>query len=108
MAAERVQITLCPHSNIDNAKRIPSLEAHPILALLAAGLLATINTDDPGMTDLDLGIEYRTVAAAQRLSFDELAEVALDGIESSWLDDTDRRAMRAGFEATLATLRPPS
>jgi adenosine deaminase len=108
MAAERVPITVCPNSNIVIANRFPSLEAHPFRAMRAAALLATINTDDPGMTDLDLGIEYRTVAAAQGLSFDELADVALDGIESSWLDDTDRRAMRAGFEATLATLRPPS
>ena len=71
-----------------------------------AGLLATINTDDPGMTDLDLGKEYRTVAEAQGMSFDEMAAVALDGIEASWLDESDQRSMRADFEATLAGLQP--
>ena len=71
-----------------------------------AGLLATINTDDPGMTDLDLGKEYRTVAVAQRLSFDEVAAVALDGIEASWLDEGEKRALRTDFEATLKGLRP--
>jgi adenosine deaminase len=105
MAEERVPLTVCPNSNVVIANRFPSLEAHPFRAMREAGLLATINTDDPGMTDLDLGKEYRTVAQAQRMSFDELAAVALDGIEASWLDDSERRALRAEFETTLAGLR---
>jgi adenosine deaminase len=106
MAAERVPITVCPNSNVVIANRFPSLAEHPFRAMREAGLLATINTDDPGMTDLDLGVEYRTVAAAQRLTFDELAAIAVDGIEASWLDPVEQRAMRAEFEASLALLRP--
>ena len=71
-----------------------------------AGLVVTINTDDPGMTDLDLGVEYRTVAAAQRLSFDEVAAVALDGVEACWLEIEDKRRLRSEFEARLDELRP--
>ena len=105
MAGERVPITVCPNSNIVIANRFPSLAEHPFGAMRRAGLLATINTDDPGMTDLDLGIEYRTVAAAQGFGFDDVAAIALDGIEASWLDDADRRQLRAEFEATLTSLR---
>lgn len=106
MAAERVPITVCPNSNIVIANRFPSLAEHPFRDMREAGLLATINTDDPGMTDLDLGVEYRTVAAAQRLSFDDLAAIAVDGIEASWLDPAEQRTMRAEFESSLALLRP--
>ena len=106
LAEERIPLTVCPNSNIVIANRFPSLEEHPFRRMREAGLMATINTDDPGMTDLDLGKEYRTVAAAQRMSFDEIAAVALDGVEASWLDDAAKRAMRADFEATLAGLRP--
>ena len=106
MADQRIPLTVCPNSNVIIANRFPSLEAHPFRAMREAGLLATINTDDPGMTDLDLGKEYRTVAEAQRLTFEEVAAVALDGVEASWLDDTDKRELRASFEATLAELRP--
>ena len=70
-----------------------------------AGLLATINTDDPGMTDLDLGKEYRSVATAQGMPFEEVAAVALDGIEASWLDDGDKRAMRADKPGTQLTAK---
>ena len=106
MAADRIPLTVCPNSNIVIANRFPNLEAHPFRAMREAGLVATINTDDPGMTDLDLGIEYRTVAAAQRLSYDEIAAVALDGVDSCWLEGQDKAALRADFEARLAALRP--
>jgi adenosine deaminase len=59
------------------------------------------------LTDLVPGMEYRTVVVAQRLSFDEVAAVALDGIEASWLDEGEKRALRTDFEATLEG-RPPA
>jgi adenine deaminase len=108
VADARIPLTVCPNSNVVIANRFPSLEAHPFRAMREAGLVATINTDDPGMTDLDLGVEYRTVAAAQRLSFDEVAAVALDGVEACWLEGDDKRRLRSEFEARLDELRPES
>jgi len=106
MVDERIPLTVCPNSNVVIANRFPSLAEHPFRAMREAGLVATINTDDPGMTDLDLGKEYRSVARAQHLSFDEVAAVALDGIEAAWLGAGEKAAMRADFEAALAGLRP--
>jgi adenosine deaminase len=108
MAADRIPLTVCPNSNVVIANRFGSLSEHPFKAMRGAGLLATLNTDDPAMTDLDLGKEYRTVAEAQGLDFDDLAAIALDGIEASWLDDADQRELRAGFVQALADLRPRS
>lgn len=106
MAAERVPLTVCPNSNVVIANRFPTLREHPFRAMREAGLLATLNTDDPAMTDLDLGKEYRSVAQAQGLDYDDLAAVALDGIEASWLDDIDRRALSRAFTRALEDLRP--
>jgi adenosine deaminase len=106
IAAERIPLTVCPNSNIVIANRFPSLEAHPLRQMREAGIVATVNTDDPGMTDLDLGKEYRTVAAAQGFSFDDMAAIALDGIEACWLEDDHKRALRSQFEVRLAELRP--
>jgi adenosine deaminase len=58
------------------------------------------------MTDLDLGKEYRTVADALGMSFDEMAAVSLDGVEASWLSDAEKQTMRSSFERELAALRP--
>lgn len=106
MAAEGIPITVCPNSNILIANRYPRLADHPFRQMREAGLLAMINTDDPAMTDLDLGREYRSVALALDLDFEAMAAISLDGIAASWLDDADRRTMRADFERTIAALRP--
>ena len=105
MAADRIPLTVCPSSNVVIAHRYTSLREHPFRKMREAGLLATINTDDPAMTDRDLGKEYRDVAEAQGLDFDDLAAVAVDGIEASWLDDVDRRIMQTEFSQALAELR---
>jgi adenosine deaminase len=106
LAAERVPLTVCPNSNVVIANKVPELSAHPFGRMREAGLLAMLNTDDPAMTDLDLGKEYRSVAAALDLSFDDVAAVALDGVEAAWLDDGERRALRAEFERDIENLRP--
>jgi len=106
MAQEQIPITVCPNSNILIANRYARLEDHPFRAMRESGLLATINTDDPAMTDLDLGREYRSVARALQLDFAAMSAISLDGITASWLDDSDRRTMRADFERTIAALHP--
>jgi len=104
LVAERVPLTVCPTSNVVIANRYRSLAEHPLPAMLDAGLLITINTDDPAMTDLDLGREYRAVADAHGFSIDAIAELAIEGIESTWLDVADRAALRTEFEATISEL----
>jgi adenosine deaminase len=105
LAEERVPFTVCPTSNVLIAHRYPSLREHPFRRMREAGLLAMLNTDDPAMIDLNPGKEYREVARAQGLDFDDLAAVALDGVEASWLDEGDKRALRAAFTAQLDTVR---
>jgi adenosine deaminase len=102
LASEGVPLTVCPTSNVVIANRYSSLAEHPLPAMLEAGLLLTINTDDPAMTDLDLGREYRAVAEAHGLSLEAMAKLALKGIESTWLDAADRSALRREFQATIA------
>jgi len=105
LAERRIPITSCPSSNVLILNRFPRLEDHPFRRMREAGLLATLNTDDPAMIGLDLGAEYRAVARALGLDLEALAAVALDGVEASWLDADEKRALRARFERELASLR---
>ena len=105
VAGERIPLDVCPNSNVLIANKVPTLAEHPYLEMRRAGLLATLNTDDPSMTDLDLGKEYRTVAEAFRLPFDDVAQIALDGVEAAWLDDDDRRRLRSEFRTEIDDLR---
>lgn len=106
VAAERIPLTVCPNSNIRIANAYERLDQHCYPAMRAAGVVATLNTDDPAMTDLDLGYEYSSVAAAFGWGWDEMVAIALDGVEACWLDDEAKRALRSRVEAARETLRP--
>jgi len=107
LARARIPLNVCPSSNIVIANRFPTLADHPFRRMREAGLLVTLNTDDPAMTALDLGREYRDVAAAQGLSFDDMCQIALDGVEATWLEPGEKAALRASFEREVAGLTPP-
>ena len=107
VAEARIPLDVCPNSNVLIANRYERLGEHPFRRMREAGLLATLNTDDPAMTDLDLGREYRSVAAALDMRWDEMTAVALDGFEASWLDEGDKRDLRADFEREIALITRP-
>ena len=107
VAGWRVPLTVCPNSNVVIANKYATLAEHPFRRMRQAGLLATLNTDDPAMTDLNLGREYRSVAEALQMPWDEMVAVALDGVEATWLDDGEQRGLRASFEQEIAAIPPP-
>jgi adenosine deaminase len=104
LVAERIPLTVCPNSNVVIANAVPSLEQHPFRRMREAGLLATLNTDDPALTDLDLGREYRSCMEAFDYRWPDMVEIALDGVEATWLDDGEKRELRARIEREAAAL----
>jgi len=59
LADRGIVLDVCPTSNLRTGV-VRSLAAHPLPALLAAGVECTVNTDDPAMFGNDLGSEYAT------------------------------------------------
>ena len=108
VAKDRIPLDVCPNSNVLIANAYAGLEEHPFRRMREAGLLATLNTDDPAMTALDLGHEYRSVAHAMAMPWEEMVAVALDGVEATWLDADEKRTMRASFAAEIAAITPPA
>ena len=105
-ADERIPLTVCPNSNIRIANAFPTLADHVYPAMRSAGLLATLNTDDPALTDLDLGYEYASVAEAFGWGWDDMVAIALDGVDACWLDPDGKTGLRARIAAAATTLRP--
>jgi adenosine deaminase len=103
---EQIALTVCPSSNIRIANAFPTLAEHVYPEMRAQGLLATLNTDDPALTDLDIGREYRHVAAAFGWGWDEMVDIALDGVAATWLPDDEKAALRARTERAREDLRP--
>lgn len=70
VADRRVPLELCPTSNwLTNA--VPSLKEHPFRRLMENGVKVTLNTDDPGVFDIDLTNEYRVLEKQHGFSKEE-------------------------------------
>jgi aminodeoxyfutalosine deaminase len=80
-----IVLDVCPISNVRTGV-VRSLAEHPLPALVAAGVLCTINTDDPAMFGNDLGMEH---AAAQRLGASPEASYAA-GVHGALCDEPTR------------------
>lgn len=99
MAGEGIPLTVCPTSNILIANHVERLELHPYAEMRSAGLMATLNTDDPALTDLNLNAEYRAVRDAFGYAYADMVAIAADGVEASWLDDEEKRRLHARLRA---------
>jgi len=89
-----IVLDVCPTSNLALGV-VPSLAAHPLPALVAAGVLVSINTDDPPMFGTDLNREY--AIAADLLGLDEagLAALARTAVDGSFASEQTKAALRA-------------
>jgi adenosine deaminase len=104
LADQRIPLTVCPNSNVVIANAVPRLELHPYRRMREAGLLATLNTDDPALTDLDLGREYHSAMRAFDYTWDDMVQISLDGVEATWLDETAKRELATKVQQEAATL----
>ena len=104
LADRGVPLTVCPISNVRIGNLFPSVEEHPWPRMKALGLHLTLNTDDPAMIDDDLGTEYATLSTAHGYGFEDMVEIALAGVEATWLDDAEKAALRSRVESEAAEL----
>jgi adenosine deaminase len=80
----RVPLTVCPLSNV-RLGGVSSIDLHRLRDMLDAGLMVTINSDDPAYFGGYIADNYRAVADALDLSNDQLRQMAAFSIEASFL-----------------------
>ena len=61
LAEHRIPLEVCPTSNIAT-RAVATLDEHPIRQMVDAGVLVTVNSDDPPMFGTDLNTEYAVAA----------------------------------------------
>jgi adenosine deaminase len=74
LVAEQIPLTVCPLSNV-RLRVVDDLEDHPLPAMIEAGILVTVNSDDPAYFGGYVGDNYAAVAEA--FGFDDAAMAAL-------------------------------
>jgi len=73
LGEHRIGIECNLTSNIQTST-VPDYPSHPLRRFLERGLLATINTDDPGISGIDLDHELKVAAPAAGLTPDLIAQ----------------------------------
>jgi adenosine deaminase len=87
LAREQMTLTVCPLSNLKLCV-VPDMADHPIDRMLAAGLRATINSDDPAYFGGYVADNYRAAAAGRALGREQLVTLARNSFLGSFLDES--------------------
>lgn len=93
LVRERVPLTLCPLSNV-RLRAVDTLEDHPLARMMEAGLLCTVNSDDPAYFGGYVGDTFHAVREALGLDDERLRELARNSFVASFLDDDEERRAR--------------
>lgn len=94
-------LTVCPLSN-HKLQVIDDLKQHPIAAMLAAGLKATINSDDPAYFGGYVNDNYSALIGHGLIDRDQLLTLLENGFDGAWIDDTTRAAHKARLAQVFA------
>jgi adenosine deaminase len=93
LAASRVPLTVCPLSNLA-LQVVPSLDVHPMKAMLDAGLCATMNSDDPSFFGGYVNENYQACVDALGLERQHLVELARNSLDASFVDVSTKATWR--------------
>ena len=88
---ERIPLTVCPLSNV-KLRVCDSLRDHPLRRMLDAGLVATVNSDDPAYFGGYVGENYAAIAQALDLKPATIVKLARHSFEAAFLT-AEQRAM---------------
>jgi adenine deaminase len=98
-----VALDVCPVSNVKLGV-VRSAEAHPIRALMDAGVACTVSTDDPVSFGNDLLDDYRMLAMEAGFTRRDLLRVARHGFEVALVDEDWRRRRLETLDALAGSL----
>jgi len=97
LAAAGIPLEVCPSSNIAT-RAVATLAEHPIAAFRDAGVVVTVNSDDPPMFNTTLNREYEIAADLLRLDEQGVRDLAKAAVDAAFLDEPAKQGLRAEIE----------
>ncbi|MBN2046110.1 MAG: adenosine deaminase [Anaerolineales bacterium] len=96
---------VCPTSN-QQSGAVSEIEKHPLPRMIDAGLLVTVNTDDPGISQIELSHEYQVCIQHLGISWPELKELILNAGRASFLPAAEKDALLISVSTELGAYIP--
>ncbi len=97
LVEHQIPLEVCPTSNLRTGV-VAHWDQHPVGRLIDAGVMVTINTDDPAMFGATLAGEFEVLEQHFGLDEPALERLSLAVIDASWADDMTRSRLKADIE----------
>lgn len=101
---QQIPLEICPTSNI-RLGVYPDYAAHPLRRLWDAGVLVTVNSDDPPLFDADLNAEYAALVEHFGFTAGELERISLNAVAASLLPEAEKARLAGEVRAEFGRLR---
>jgi adenosine deaminase len=101
LVAREIQLTVCPLSNL-RLNVVPSLAAHPLRAMLEAGLHVTMNSDDPAYFGGSVNDNFIECRDSPGLSDDQIVALARNSLTACFLPPAQIATYVARLDAFIA------
>ena len=102
LAKDRIALTVCPLSNLKLCV-FPDLASHNLRQLLDAGLVATVNSDDPAYFGGYMNDNFTQTFAATGLTSQHAYTLARNSFEASFIDAATRQRHIGRLDETFET-----
>ena len=100
LAERAIPFTVCPLSNL-RLGLVDSLDQHPLRKMLDAGLMVTLNSDDPAYFGGYVNENYQAVQDHLGIDDATLARIARNSFHAAFLEPERRKALLAELDAYL-------
>jgi adenosine deaminase len=87
MANNNISIECCLTSNFQTGA-CTNIADHPIKTFMERGIVVTLNTDDPGVSGIEIADEYKLASEVVGLSAEQLAQIQLNGVKVAFAEDS--------------------
>jgi adenosine deaminase len=94
LAEHQIGIETNLTSNVQTST-VTGYASHPARQFLERGLLVTLNTDDPGISGIDLRYEYEVAAPAAGLSPEQIRQAQHNAVTVAFLSNEEKAKLLA-------------
>ena len=101
LAADGIPLTMCPLSNV-RLKGVDRIEDHNLKRLMDRGVTVTVNSDDPSYFGGYVADNYRALQGGLGLTDADLAKLARNSLEASFLEEVTKRDLIAELDEMVA------
>ena len=94
MANNGISIECCLTSNFQTGA-CTDIAQHPIKTFIEKGIVVTLNTDDPGVSGIEIGDEYKLAREVVGLSTKQLEQIQVNGVDVAFVGDSVKAELLA-------------